>query len=803
MAMHATFSKREEKLFFNMVGEQIKFQTYFDNLAKARASMKSSQDPDQIDKHVDVVSRYFQEPRKAQELLKTLTSIKSPRVFKLLNELKRADITHTSLETAESELRKLLVREVKGGTKDTLDLLLHMLKMDIVGRDKMMTIMSLLASGHSKAYAFKGDESDDMDEDEDESATEYTNETLLNFCQHVANVLPDAFKGCFTALHSLITNMKKEDRASLFSDVDDSAIPVERVFALLTKTGHLFASQPMTKLRPLVRKMATYALDPTAGEVAVRAISAIGLSTKSDDTVAAANAEAVEMVEEIVTDLAEKLTDSLISSSPVKKKSMAAGSKGSKQEDGDTNDNMIGSLGALCTIAETHPLIFAEHVDAIQDFVVNRVLGVGKKGRAQKSAVFSTEVKVAGLKVLTAQLLGLQDDEESHATSMAACKPVWKLLTKLVDKQGDVSDQYDEPETDEDCATLRLNAGRCMLKLLRSRNPDYEKAICGTKPGETTKPDQALEAFALLTEDSLLHVRKEFTTSLFETLQTFKPHHLKYFGLFAMISGFTEDVELKKKANSIYNWGLKTRSEQLLRSNLRAEAKLAHSPEAVLPYLVPLVAHSRSFEEEAARSPPYKGVVAVFKEFFDPLLDRDSANMGYMLNCLNMIRKCTEDALVEDSEPLYIVAEIALAVLRAMTSGRHYNITHSVVSLPLYFYAKPEGQIMDITRLPSSIKLPTKTGMANANRKPVANKTPVVATGSNVSPSETGVGGQTKKKGGTKRFSTGGKLKVGSTAKKNKKSSFKAPVDSESESEEDDDELFGSGKAKGKGKGKG
>ena len=109
---------------------------------------------------------------------------------------------------------------------------------------------------------------------------------------------------------------------------------------------------------------------------------------------------------------------------------------------------------------------------------------------------------------------------------------------------------------------------------------------------------------------------------------------------------------------------------------------------------------------------------------------------------------------------------------------------------------------MDVgTRLPSSLKLPTKTGMANANRKPIANKTPAERQqGSNVSPSATGVGSQGKKNGGsTKRSGSGGK--VGSTAKKSKKASTKAPVDSESESEEDDDELFGSGKAKGKGKG--
>ena len=158
---------------------------------------------------------------------------------------KRIDVLsrYCSDSAAESELRKLVVRDVKGGAKDSLEDPLFMLNMDTVGRDKMMTIMALLAAEHSKAYAFKRDESDEMDEDEDKSAKEYTNESMLNSCQQVADALPDAFKSCFTALHSLIMNVKKEDRKSGFSMVDDSAIPVERVFALLTKTGHLFLGE--------------------------------------------------------------------------------------------------------------------------------------------------------------------------------------------------------------------------------------------------------------------------------------------------------------------------------------------------------------------------------------------------------------------------------------------------------------------------------------------------------------------------------------------------------------------------------
>jgi hypothetical protein len=687
MAMYSNFSKREQKLFFNMIGEQLKFQGYFDNLAKARAAVKSSQDPNalRVEQRIQVLSRYFSEPKKAHDLLTTLASIKNPRVFKLLNELRRADISHSHLETAETELRKLLVREVKGTAKETLEYLMFMLRMDIVGRDKMLAIMSLIATGHNAAFNFDMDD-DDMQEDDPEQEQEYTTESMLDFCEHVAGMLPAAFKGCFTAMHSLIVNSKKDA-------TDSSAIPLHKLFVLLEKTGYMFSTQAMTKLRPLVRKMATHVLDPTAGAGAVRAIAALGLSESSDN--AAANAETAEMVEETITDLAEKLTESLASAKPAPK---PKGKSKAKQNEGLSDSVLVGSLAALGTIAETHPVVFSEHVESVQDFVVSQVLGVGKKkGRGQVSE-FSTEVKVAGLKVLTAQLVGLQDCEETYE----ACKPVWKLLTRLVDKQGDVSNTHDEPETDEECAALRLNAAFCMLKLLSCRKPDFEKAICGG-PGTSKQPDEhALESLALLTEDHFLHVRVEFAEVLFKTLQTFKPHHLKYYALYTMISGFSDDRELKTKANKIFNWGLKTRSDQLLRSNLRPEAKLAHSPEVVLHYLVPLVAHSQSYDEEAERSPPFKGIVAIFKEFFDPMLAREAVNMGYMLNCLNMIRKCTMDAVVEDSVPLYTVAEIALAVLRSMSGGRHFAITESTVSLPLYFYAKPDKQNVRSSRLDPS-----------------------------------------------------------------------------------------------------
>jgi hypothetical protein len=674
MAMYANFSKREQRLFFNMISEQLKFQGYFDSLAKARATVKSSQDPNasKVEQRIQILSRYFSDPKKAHDLLTTLAGIKNPRVFKLLNELRRADTAHSHLETTEAELRKLLTRDVKGAAKDTLEYLLFMLKMDIVGRDKMLAIMSLVATGNKATFNFDV-EDDDMDEDDPEQECEYTTETMLEFCERVADVLPAAFKGCFTALHSLIMNSKTDAN-------EESAIPVHKLFALFEKTGHMFSTQPMTKVRPLVRKMAACAQDPAAGEGAVRAIAALGLSETRDG--ATANTDAIEMIEETLTDLAASLIESLESAEPGTK---PKGKSKGKQSTATSNDEVVTCLSALGTIAETHAMIFSEHVETIQDFVVSRVLGVGKK--SARAAQFSTEVKVAGIKVLTAQLVGLQDCEETYE----ACKPVWKLLTRLVDKQGDVANLHDEPETDEECAALRLQAGCCMLKLLSCRKPDFEKAICGG-PGTSKQPDEhAVESLALLTEDHFLHVRVEFADVLFKTLQTFKPHHLKYYALFTMISGFSDDKDLSNKANKIYNWGLKTRSDQLLRSNLRPEAKLTHSPEVMLHHLVPLVAHSRSFDTEAERKEPFKGIVTIFKEFFDPLLDRDAVNLGYMLSCLNMIRKCTIDAVLEDSTPLYTVAEIALAVLRTMSGGRHYNITEATtVSLPLYFYAKPD-----------------------------------------------------------------------------------------------------------------
>ena len=95
-----------------------------------------------------------------------------------------------------------------------------------------------------------------------------------------------AFRSCFAAMHSMAINIDKADH-----------IPKGKLFHLLRLTGHLFSAQPLSKLRPIIRKIATFATDEDAAENCVRAVAALG----SGETAEGGQAkESYEMTEETI-----------------------------------------------------------------------------------------------------------------------------------------------------------------------------------------------------------------------------------------------------------------------------------------------------------------------------------------------------------------------------------------------------------------------------------------------------------------------------------------------------------------------
>lgn len=647
MAMYANFDKKDERTFFNMINEQIKFQKYFEELANSRNEVKQSQGSQEheqtakakLRQRIHQVARYFPDAKRAGDLLTTLIGIKNARVFKLLLELRRVDIGRQQMETAQTELMKLLSREVRSASgKECLEKFLSMLKMEMVGRDQTMAVVNMLANHNNGAFQFQAGDSDDddMEQDDEAEGPEYTAEHMLEFCVRIAQMLPDAFRSCFAAMHSMAINIDKADH-----------IPKGKLFHLLRLTGHLFSAQPLSKLRPIIRKIATFATDEDAAENCVRAVAALG----SGETAEGGQAkESYEMTEETITELAEKFVDSLAEVAAAKKaaggkKAKGKKSKGGTSLTGDSSDQaLVGKLAALGVIAETHPSVFERHVEDIQDFVVNEVLAVGRKSKGMAVDLYGNVVKVAGLNVLTAQLLGLQECPESHEAS----QPVWKLLTKIIEKQGDMANQVDDPETDEDCGNLRLAAARCCLKILKVASPNYEASL-------VKQDGLSLQTLSLLTEDHFESIRNQFGKALFDALADTQNNSLagklKYYVLFSMLRGLTTDAKLKQNCRKWFDWGITTRRQMIARSAMNPEKKIMWTPEAALPHLVSLLADSRSFDAEAARRPPFKGFADAFQHFFGGVISGSSSNLSFMMANLQMVKSSAVDARhPEDSE---------------------------------------------------------------------------------------------------------------------------------------------------------
>ena len=494
----------------------------------------------------------------------------------------------------------------------------------------------------------------------DEAEPECDVDQMLDFCNEVAKRLPSAFTSCFTTIFSLVSG-------------NDNPAQLVKMCSLLTATGQLFSSAPLAKLRGLVRRLGPFCASGEAGlaRSATSAIAALGSTQLAADGTPL-HPDVTELIDGYIEDLAQSLTSGLSDpeasapprKSPPKTSKSPKGSSKKKQAANAAADPVAGRLDALSVIARSHPAAFEPHIDDIQTFVVREVLGIRNSKRAseQSSAAqqFSARAKVAGLHVLSAQLLGLTECAESHA----AAATVWKLLTKVIRKNGDISASADADEST--CNDIVVAAADCILEILSVQRPNYEK---------TVDREEALSALSLVAQNPDSQVRRRLCASLFSAISSNKPQFVGYYTLFAILGDFVQDKDTQALAKSRLKWVVQTRRGMLSRSRMSGSDKSAHMPEMGLPYLVHLLAHSPDIEDEYKNQ--YKGVIRVFELYFTfghAARALDSTYGNYMLNVLHHIQRAATDATCDDDTGiLQSIAEAGSHVLRAKMAVSDYT----------------------------------------------------------------------------------------------------------------------------------
>ena len=206
-------------------------------------------------------------------------------------------------------------------------------------------------------------------------------------------------------------------------------------------------------------------------------------------------------------------------------------------------------------------------------------------------------------------------------------------------------------------------------------------------------------------QDPIPSVRKAFMAKLWSSLRG-NPNRSpnQHLGLYAMmpLAAMNDDVQLVKTAGAYFNWLVTARRGAITRTRMSAEGVLRMSPESALPFVVHHLAHATNYEEEQDEH-SFARYAKCFVMFFDTVLV-GSDNLSYMMHVLEKISSSLEvppmaflpivdwisrannhmtaflpanvvqDALAEDSDRLYVVAEVAMAVLRARTKNQQFEM---------------------------------------------------------------------------------------------------------------------------------
>lgn len=316
-----------------------------------------------------------------------------------------------------------------------------------------------------------------------------------------------------------------------------------------------------------------------------------------------------------------------------------------------------GYLTKLATIAQLN-LLCPEQADEASDQIINiateEVLLKNRSGQAEGNTSYKwseevddeTAAKVWALRILVNRVRSKDSatDEEgfrSYAT------PVFALLTKLVEKNGELSEKGDTPATQK--ARLRLVSANLILKLCSC------KVLCDRMftPSDFNK-------MSLVAQDPLYPVRSGFISQLKKRL-TQASHIGSRWYTIAFLLAFEPDIHLKE---SSLTW-LRARTMYFARQSGREQQTIM---ESLASRLLSLLAYHPDYPPESL---PAEDKVEDLSDFARYILFYLSAvangnNLSLIFHIFQRVKQ-VQDAILHDntiSERLYTLSDLAQATTR-------------------------------------------------------------------------------------------------------------------------------------------
>ncbi|CRK41455.1 hypothetical protein BN1723_005144 [Verticillium longisporum] len=304
-------------------------------------------------------------------------------------------------------------------------------------------------------------------------------------------------------------------------------------------------------------------------------------------------------------------------------------------------------LNKLQVIAQLYlqaPKVVEEKDEEILDMAIQKIVRTTREEAVEDSSApqwvedanMSEELqaKLYSLRIAVNRIRSNEDQEEAKAQAVS----VMKLLMTLVKKDGEISKTGTTPAHFR--SRLRLLAGQLILKL------------CTLKHLDDTLNHKDFHTLAYLVQDAVLGVRKGFVEKLMKYLVLNRLRHRFYTIIF--LTAYEPEPELKQH---IETW---------IRSRVQSMAGNPQNPmEAILARLIPLLAHHPDYSTDPENLVDHAQYLIYYVSHVTT-----EKNLGLIYKYAERVKQTRDNLDPEKSENLYVVSDLASAVIRRWQERR-------------------------------------------------------------------------------------------------------------------------------------
>nr|CAB3264762.1 sister chromatid cohesion protein PDS5 homolog A-B-like [Phallusia mammillata] len=288
-----------------------------------------------------------------------------------------------------------------------------------------------------------------------------------------------------------------------------------------------------------------------------------------------------------------------------------------------------------------------------------------------------SKTKIAGMKCMVRWLHGLCSND------FDCCGSTLRLLQHMLHNDGDLMKSGSISKAD--MSHLRLQAAYCVLKIAQISAYDdlFKPAI--------------FQELAMLINDSVLEVRKNFVTKLFQAIFRLKIH-ISFLSLFALVSQETLK-EQRDKGTYFYHQLIQRLREFNKQSAVSSSVISTMMPEYMIPYLVYLLGTDPDFLEGIS-----KRSLARLKDsihfILDPILTKDHPeSFGFVKRLAENLKRTKNADKPNDNqknENIFAVCDLIVQHILQRSSQHAVAIIEpddkSVIKyIPTRLFTKPAG----------------------------------------------------------------------------------------------------------------